>query len=470
MKKIYRLFIIMMLSLMAGTSKAQNDGISLTLLPHFSYNNFYNPAMPVESNFVVGVGVSNIGLSVFNSSIRYDNLYSVVDGVSYFDANKFINSLEEHDNFINSNFSLDLFRLGGRIGKLFIDFDWRMKYNGEFHYSRDFLGFFINGNGNYLGDDNPADFSIGADVNFYSEMALGLQYKINDKLSVGIRPKLLLGVANLSINDDGTKIYTDENTYEMTADVNLNIEASTMLSMNDLLRLSEFATYFDSNAPLVMNEVVNFKENIGFGIDFGASYTFNEHFGVAAGVYDLGYIKWKDAKVKHNHIDNVVVNDALIDDFNNLLNMNLEFTDLYENLIKDVWGNDSIYSGDVYKTSLKTRVMLQGYYELCPLARFTAIGQMYYIKKQFRPALTLAYSGSFWRFLNFTASYTMSKYSGNSIGAGIGFNIGPLNIYAVTDNIMIVSKLNASKMEMFTSYEATNIRMGLVLTFGNKRK
>ena len=256
----------------------------------------------------------------------------------------------------------------------------------------------------------------------------------------------------------------------MTADVNLNIEASTMLSMNDLLRLSEFATYFDSNAPLVMNEVVNFKENIGFGIDFGASYTFNEHFGVAAGVYDLGYIKWKDAKVKHNHKDNVVVNDALIDDFNNLLNMNLEFTDLYENLIKDVWGNDSIYSGDVYKTSLKTRVMLQGYYELCPLARFTAIGQMYYIKKQFRPALTLAYSGSFWRFLNFTASYTMSKYSGNSIGAGIGFNIGPLNIYAVTDNIMIVSKLNASKMEMFTSYEATNIRMGLVLTFGNKRK
>ena len=81
MKKIYRLFIIMMLVLMANTSKAQNDGISLTLLPHFSYNNFYNPAIPVESNFVVGVGVSNIGLSVFNSSIRYDNLYSVVDGV-----------------------------------------------------------------------------------------------------------------------------------------------------------------------------------------------------------------------------------------------------------------------------------------------------------------------------------------------------------------------------------------------------
>ena len=300
MKMIYRLFIIMMLVLMANTSKAQNDGISLTLLPHFSYNNFYNPAIPVESNFVVGVGVSNIGLSVFNSSIRYDNLYSVVDGVSYFDANKFINSLEEHDNFINSNFSMDIFRIGGRIGKLFIDLDWRMKYNGEFHYSKDFLGFFINGNGNYLGHDNPADFSIGADVNFYSEVALGFQYKINDKLSVGIRPKLLLGIANLSVNDDGTKIYTDENTYEMTADVNINIEASTMLNMNDLLRLSEFTTYFDSNAPLVLNEVVDFKENIGFGIDFGASYTFNEHFGVAAGVYDLGYIKWKDAKVKHN--------------------------------------------------------------------------------------------------------------------------------------------------------------------------
>ena len=469
MKKIYRLFIIMVLSLVSMTSKAQNDGISLTLLPNSSYNNFYNPGIPVDSKLVFGVGLSNIGFSVYNSSIRYNNLYGFVNGVpEILDANKFINSLDEHDNYINSNFSLDIVRLGASFGKLFVDIDWRLKYNGEFHYSRDFLGFFVNGNGNYLGADNPADFSIGTDINMYSEMGLGLQYKVNDKLSVGIRPKLLMGIANMSVNDDGTKIYTDENTYEMTADVNINIMASTMFNMDDISRLSDFSTYFEEYNSIT--DIIDYKENIGFGIDFGASYTFNKHIGIAAGVYDLGYIRWNESKVKNNHKDNVVVNDALIDDFNDLLNMNIEFTDLYSDLLEDVWDNDSIYDGDAYKTSLKTRVMLQGYYELNQFARITAIGQMYYVKEKFRPSLTLAYSGSLWKVLNLTASYTLSKYSGNTVGAGIGINLGILDIYAVTDNIMIVSKLNAPTMEMLTTYKAANFRLGMVLTLGNRNK
>lgn len=470
MKKIYRLFAIVMLLLVTMTSKAQNDGIALTLLPNFSYNNMYNPAIPVKSRFVLGAGVSNINFSVFNSSVKYDNLFTPhSDGSMILDANKFINSLDEHDNFISSNFSMDIFRVGARFGRLFIDLDYRMKFNSELHYSRDFLGFFINGNGNYLGDDNPADFSIGADISLYSEMALGLQYQINDKLSVGVRPKLLMGFANLSVNDDGTKIFTDENTYEMKADVNINIEAATVLNMDDISRLSDFSTYFENMDTLIIENVFDFTENVGYGIDFGLSYTFNKHFGLAAGVYDLGYVTWKDTKVKHNHKDNVVINDALFNSLDDVMNMNLDFSELYTTMVEDVWGNDSIYNGGDYKTSLKTRIMLQGYFQLNSLMRFTAIGQMYYIKDQFRPALTLAYSGSFWRLLNFTASYTMSEYSGNSIGAGIGINLGPLNIYAITDNVMIATKMNASPMEMLTTFDTANIRLGLVLTFGNRR-
>jgi hypothetical protein len=139
-------------------------------------------------------------------------------------------------------------------------------------------------------------------------------------------------------------------------------------------------------------------------------------------------------------------------------------------MVDEVWGNDSLYTGGEYKTSLKTRLMLQGYFQLNKLARFTAIGQMYYLNNEYRPALTLAYSGSIFRLLNVTASYTMSEYSGNSIGAGIGINFGPLNVYAVTDNIMIASKYNASPMEMLTSFDSANIRVGLLFTFGNKSK
>ena len=42
---------------------------------------------------------------------------------------------------------------------------------------------------------------------------------------------------------------------------------------------------------------------------------------MSAGVYDLGFIKWKHSKEKHIHKDNVVVNDAIIDEFEDLLKL-----------------------------------------------------------------------------------------------------------------------------------------------------
>lgn len=463
MKKIYRFLIVAVLLLSTLTSKAQNDGITLTLLPHLSYNNFYNPGIPNESKFVFGLGISNIGFSVYNSSIKYNNLFTFENKVpTILDANKFINSLDEHDNFINTNISFDIFRLGLKFGKLFIDVDWRFRYNGEIHYSKDFLGFFVNGNGHYLGYDNPANFSIGTDINIYSEISAGFQYDINDKLTIGIRPKLMSGIANISVNDDETYIYTDEHTYEMVGDFNINIKAATVLDA-DIHRISELGDYF-SSSDFSTGDILNFKENLGWGIDLGASYTFNKHFGVALGVYDLGFITWKNAKEKHVHKDKVVISDALINDFDNLMNMNIQVDDLYKHLLESVWEDDSLYVGENYKTALKTRIMLQGYYELIPMARFTAIAQMYYVKEKLRPALTLAYSGSFFKFLNFTTSYTISKYSGNSLGAGISVKLGPVSLYTVTDNIMIFSKLRASTVEMLTSYSSANIRFGLVVS------
>ena len=207
MKKIYKFFVIIALLLTTMTSKAQHD-IALTLLPNFSYSNMYNPAIPVKSKLVIGAGISNINFSVFNSGIKYDNLFtSHSDGSLVLDANKFINSLNDN-NFIGSNISMDIARVGLRLGRLFVDVNYRMKIDAELHYSRDFLGFFVNGNGNYLGKDNPAELSLGADFSLYSEMSLGLQYRITDKFYVGVRPKVLMGFANLSVNSDGTKIYT----------------------------------------------------------------------------------------------------------------------------------------------------------------------------------------------------------------------------------------------------------------------
>lgn len=462
MKKIYRFLIVAALVCSSFLAKAQNDGITFTLLPQLPYANYFNPGIRVPYNGMFGVGVSNINLSIFNSSVKYNNIFGTnSSGEEVIDAAKLVNSLQEQDNFVNTNFSMEIFNIGFRVKKLFFNIDWRTKLNAEFQYSKDFVGLFVFGNGHYLGD-NPCDFNVSLDATMYAEIGLGIQYDVNKHLTVGIHPKVIGGIANAVIKNDKTRIYTDEDTYALTADLNLDMKAASVLK-SDVKRIGELYNVFEGTN---IRDMFSFTENYGYGIDFGASYVFNKHFGLAAGVYDLGVINWRDSKVKHNETTGLEINDALFHNMNDIADFKLDYSTMMKSVIDAVWDNDSLYKGDDYKTYLKTRIMFQGYAELFPALRITAIAQAYYVKGQMRPAFTIAYSGSLLRFINLSLSYTNSKYAGSTIGAGIGIHLGPLNVYAVTDNIMIASKMSAPTVELATAYNAANIRLGVVLTIG----
>lgn len=465
MKRLVRLFLVVAAIAASLVSKAQNDGITFTLLPQLPYTNYLNPGIRVPYKGVFGIGVSNINYSIFNSSIRYKNIYGQnAQGEDVIDAVKLVNSLDEHDNFINGNFSFDVLNVGFRVNKLFFNIDWRMKINSELQFSKDFVGFFVLGNGQYLGPDNPCDFNAGVDISSYSEFGVGIQYDITDHLTVGVRPKFLLGVSNVALNNDRTKIYTDADSYAVTADVNLDIKASSNLHW-EMNRIGDLTKFVDFES-MDIKDFFNFKKSYGFGVDLGASYVFNKHFGVAVGAYDIGFITWRNTKVKKTSTENLELNSAVFSSIADMADLNLNYNSMLSNVMKEVWGDGTLTDGDDYTTYLKTKIMLQGYFELSPMLRLTAIGQMYYVKEQMRPAITLAYSGAFLRFLNLSVSYTHSKYAGNSIGAGVGFHMGPLNVYAITDNLMVLTKITAPTIEMSTTYNAVNFRLGLVLTLG----
>lgn len=462
MKKLYRFLVVAALACSSLFAKAQNDGVVFTLLPQMPYSNYLNPGIRVPYRGIVGLGISNINMSIYNSSVKYSNIYGTnANGEEVIDGLKFINSLQEQDNYFNFNMSVDLVNAGFRVGKVFVNIDWRMRISSGFQFSRDFLGFFVLGNGNYMGTDNPCDFNIGIDATMFQELGAAVQYDVNDKLTVGIRPKLLGGIANMTVTNTNTKIYTDPNTYAITADVDLNIQAASVMK-SDVRRISDITTMLDN---MNAGNTMDFKENIGFGVDFGASYKINNNWGVAAGVYDLGYIKWKDAKEKKVQKSGVSVNEHLIEDYKDLKDMKLDYATMLNNVVDAVWGNDSLESGGKYKTTLQTRIMLQGYYELNPMVRFTAIGQLYKMRDGMKPAFTLSYSGLFWNHLNLALSYTLSKYTGNALGFGVGFHAGPFNIYAVSDNLLALTKMTGTAVEFATAYKTSGFRFGVVFSW-----
>lgn len=401
---------------------------------------------------MVGVLVSDINVSVFNSSIKYKNIFGEHKDV--IDAVKLTNSLSD-DNVISTDVSMDLINVGFRFKKLFFNIDWRMRLTSEFSFSKGLLGLLVFGNAHYMGQDNPCDFNIGFDITAFNEYAVGVQYKINEKLTVGIRPKLLTGVANIDITNKGTQIFTDPNTYAISANIDLDIKLANMFHSDEteLNSILEDDFYFGCSG------------NLGLGLDLGASYTINEHFGAAAGIYDLGYIKWTGVREKKVNKQNVMINNALFDDFHDLNNLSLDYDSMLGDIIEEFWDDESVEQFLDYKTYLRTRFMIQGYYELNPMVRATAIGQMYFAKGKVYPALTLAYSGSFWNHLNLTMNCTVSKYTGTALGAGVGAHFGPFNIYAVTDNILSVTTIGGSALEKATTYRQANARFGIVWTW-----
>ena len=458
MKKLYKYLIAIALVCSSIIAKAQNDGIGLTLLPQMPYVNYYNPGIRMPYNGMAGIAFSNINVSLFNSSIKSSNIYG--ENKEVIDAVKLVNSLGD-DNSLNFNFSMDLVNVGFRVKNLFFNIDWRLRVNEEFSYSKDLIGFFVLGNANYMGYDNPCDFSLGLDASVFHEFSVSAQYNVNDKLTVGIRPKVLSGVANVMIDNKDTKIFTDPQSFAITADVDLDMKMASLLEGNPQ-KFKDISKMIDS---ITSSDMLDFGENLGFAVDFGASYTFNEHFGVAAGIYDLGYIKWTDAKVKRIDKDVVNVNDALLTDYHDITTFDFDYQTIVEDLVDEVWGEGLIEKGPDYKTYLKTRLMVQGYYEFHPMLRATAVGQMYYVKGKVHPALTIAYSGNFWNHINLTLNYTLSKYTGSGFGAGIGFHFGPFNLYAVSDNIFGLFKVNTSAYEFVSNYKQTNARVGIVFAW-----
>ena len=62
----------------------------------------------------------------------------------------------------------------------------------------------------------------------------------------------------------------------------------------------------------------------------------------------------------------------------------------------------------------------------------------------------------------------MSKFSGNSLSVGVAFNLGIVKFYLLSDNIMVLSKVSKTTVELLTSYEVANFRLGLIFTLGHK--
>lgn len=410
-----------------------------------------NPATDLPYESVMSLVVGNIGLDVQNSTLRYDNLFEfdAQGKPTTINPRKFANSLREN-NFLGINLNVDLFTLYRRLNRnSMLTFNYGVKTQADMKFNDGLFKLLSYGNSAFVGENNPAKVDLDVNAQVYQEFAVGYQRNITEQFSVGGRAKLLFGFANITTDAFDAQLFTDADSYALRLMENVAVRAA--LPMAVYAHEGELLT----NGPFKVGQVFR---NPGFGVDLAAEYRFNDRFSAVAAVHDLGFIHWGlnnlEMKSKVNDAGQFYDNGAFLFDGmdidlfadQNYLNHFLDSLQRYFDL--------SFTSMEKYNTALNTNLLLRGNYDLDANNRFSLQMQGRFLGSGFRPAMTLAYSGSFFHMLDVCATYTVMPGSYDNIGLGIAGVFDTFHIYLTTNNIIgCFSPLNASGL---------NAQMGIV--------
>ncbi len=463
-------------------------------------NHYLNPAFQPKCNIYIGFpALSSISLGYDNNSLDFDDIIFKGSGEfadslitplhPSYDTDLFLDKL--HDRlYISPEVSLSLLTFGFRSKAWYFTFDLSDVNSFRLSLPKDLFGIMLQGNGAYVG--KTADFSnFNVDINYYRQYSVGASRNITDKLTAGLKGKLLFGKANFSFDDVDIGLYTDPETYNLLFHSKFTMHSSGPYEFNDslgnpvdVLYATWLESLFSGDIDLSVLEgtdasyLLEHGGNIGFAVDLGMEYRLNDRINFSASVIDLGFIKWKEDvySFKQNgtfEFTGVDISEGLLsEDFDST--MDAEFENLGDSIV-DIFELTS--SNDPYTTWLPTKIYLGATYRIHPLLTVGLLSRSEIYGGKLRQSVTLSANTLLANFLSLSVSYSMMNYSYNNLGIGMAIRGGPIQFYFVTDRIPLSYSMieisdngDTQKIPMFFDQRTLNFRFGLNLTFGCKAK
>jgi hypothetical protein len=129
--------------------------------------------------------------------------------------------------------------------------------------------------------------NLTLNANVYSSVGIGHAHPINDKLTMGITLKALLGLANIrgGISDFGVTFGPQELSARLNADLSASVLNGNIFATDAAGKVSGIDLNF-SNAGL---------SGLGFSADVGATYQLFRKLKMTLALTDLGFIKWSNS-------------------------------------------------------------------------------------------------------------------------------------------------------------------------------
>jgi len=484
MKKLLSLAFIL-----AGFYANAQQDLTLYHMRYVPQSSFTNAAFTPEAKVYVGMpGISGIYFGATNSGFKWKDLVKYETVADTFnlklDVPGALGKMKEK-NLLSQELRIDLLNLGFKIGNNHLAFNVSSRQKFSFAYTRDLFALLLVGNGltpaeseDLYGSENygflgeTADLS-GTGVNFTQFTEFGVKYSrtfLDKKLSVGVRPKVLLGSINFQTKRTDLTLTTDAETFALSSsggyEINTSFPSALFVPSAESLRDNPDDPKKDS---LNIN-AIGIGSNIGFGIDLGMTYLLSEKFEVSAAINDLGFISWKGNPKNYNANDFQIdfkgisgFEDELLNDQNANGQTAQDTATSKLNQLGDTllgaFTPDTTFNP--YTTGIGAKFNLGARYAFTKRQSVAVLfsGQM--IARQFKPAVSLSYNFRLYKWLGATAAYNTFNGSYTNLGVGLSFNIFPVQFHFITDNLFALSPAS-------TKY--VHARFGMNLVFGHDKK
>jgi hypothetical protein len=473
----YRL-ILLLVMISTGLSGQNSQVLYFMNLPQ---NHLLNPALRPSNSVYIGLPVvSGINLNINNNFVNFSDVFTrsqTSDSVISFlnsekGTNDFLAKIKEK-NSIETEVSVQLFGLGFSVGKSgYVFLDINERFDNNIVIPKDIFELALKGNAGFVG--SKIDLStFGGDMKYYHEFGLGYSKDVTSKLRIGVKGKLLFGVAAASINNKALGItVNDDYSHSLDADMTVNFSAPLKVYINTDHNIDSII--YDKTLMDTRSEKIDHilgKKNTGVAFDFGATYDISDKLIVSAAMTDIGFIKWKK-DINNLNAESQFDFDGL--DMKKVFSGAKTLDEVGQEMLDSL--KNSFKASDTrapFTTFLPFGVTLGGSYNVTKSFSVGVLSYSRFIGKQIRESFTMSANVNFSNRFSTSLSYTAANSRYDNFGAGLAFKPGIFQFYILADRIPIMwnkIKTDNSTIPIPTSWNTINMRFGMNLAFGNRIK
>ncbi len=441
-------------------------------------NHFMNPALRPSNSIYIGLpALSGINLNINNNFVNFSDVIlkgqpedSVISFLNpRFNVDKFISKINDRNSF-EPEAMIQILGLGFSVGDdNYVFFDINDRFDGNIVLPGDLFRLVLKGGEGLVG--SKMDLSaLKGDVKYYREFGAGISRNITDRLRIGIKVKLLFGIADVTIDTRSLGVAVNsDNSY--TLNTNLTVDMSLPLNVYTDSNHNLDSLSFDNDRFKTSSGIRNFvsgSKNVGTGMDLGATYQVNDRIVVSASVTDLGFIRWKK-DITSLKADNRIKFSGL--NISDVVNKTITIDELGQDML-DSLKNAFVVSNTKapFTTYLPFGISFGGSYSVTSKFSVGLLSYSRVIGKQIREALTLSANINLGSALSASLSYTAENHKYDNLGAGLAFRAGVTQFYLVSDRIPVVwnrIKNDKSNIVLPANWNTFNLRLGMNLVFGN---